>query len=219
MEGFQLRERGVDAGDVGELGEVDLGVAAGVGDLGDEDDVGQRDGIADAEVSGRRQHLFQDLETAHDPVFIPACDGRIVSAELRAQAGENRRVVEGVDVGDDLVLQVAHVGAEVGVAREQRRLGARFVEIVDHRHRLTDAMAVDLEDGHAAGRMTCDVLGRGLFVLQKMDTHGAISHALEVQRDARAIGRRGTPVAVEDCFAHRLSVTHWSSSVWPMSSP
>ena len=83
-------------------------------------------------------------------MLVPFRDGRIVGAELRAQAGERGCVVERVDVGDDLVFQVANVSAEDGVAREQRRLGAGFVEILHHRHGLANALAVDFKDGHAA---------------------------------------------------------------------
>ncbi len=40
--------------------------------------------------------------------------------------------------------------------------------------------------------------GLGLLVLQEVNADGLVGDALQVERDARAVGRRGAPVAVED---------------------
>src|SRR5690606_16147491 len=67
---------------------------------------------------------------------------------------------------------------------------------------LPDDRSIDGEHRHLGGGMARAMLLALMFVLQQMYAHSPVGDALQVERDANTIGRRGAPVAVEDGLAH-----------------
>ena len=113
-------QRRVDAGDVGKIRQIHM-KATGIGDLRNEGDVREGYGIPEAHSACGRQHLLENPEPADNPVPVPGGDRLIVGAELGAETIEDGEIVEGMNVGDDLIGQIAHIRPIGGMLRQKRR--------------------------------------------------------------------------------------------------
>src|ERR1700682_2456218 len=102
VEGRQGEAGIVDRPDAREGVHRDL-EAMGVGDLGDEADVGEGGVHAEAEdARGAFLELgFERGETIHDPVALPLVALRLFDAQLLAEVFEDAQVVERMDVAGD----------------------------------------------------------------------------------------------------------------------
>src|SRR5581483_4876310 len=95
-EGGELHAGVVDVADAGVGGDVDL-VAEGVGDLGDEEEVGEGRGGAVGEGAGVGEKGFQGLEAFLDPVRVPAVAARFVDLQLAREVAQDAEIVQRVD--------------------------------------------------------------------------------------------------------------------------
>src|SRR5471030_1463329 len=111
----------------------------------EEADIGDSGRVAVAEIAGLLMVGDQRLEGAEaldDPVVVPALDRLLVLAELLAEIAQHPQIVDRVDVAGDDLRQSADAGAVAGMARQQRRLAVRLVEILDDRQRLDESLVL-----------------------------------------------------------------------------
>src|SRR5579864_233631 len=119
-----------------------------------------------------------------------------------------------MDIAGDKVGERAHLGPRDRVLGQQRRLGLRLIEIFDDGERLQQTLAARrLQHRHPHLRVDGAEF-RPLVVaavLDQMNRHRLVGNALEIERDAHAIGRRRAEIGIE---FHSSSI----SSVWQATS-
>ena len=115
---------------------------------------------------------------------------------------EDAQIVERVDVARHGQREREDVGALGGVARHERDRLVSRVEIIADREALGQDQPVDLEAGDEPLRVVRAKGGALLVALGEIDDAMVVIDALQIERDAHAIGRRGAEIIVEDRARH-----------------
>ena len=110
-----------------------------------------------------------------------------------------------MDVAGDLQRDAAHASARDAILRQQRRVGVRLVQVFDDRQRLREhGRIVHRQRRHQALRIQREIILRALIAHAQVHVDALVGHdALEVQRDANAVGRGRAEVIIE--FHEELS--------------
>src|SRR5258708_33821036 len=111
---------------------------------------------------------------------------------------QNAQVVDGMDLARDLKRDRTNKRAIQWRARQQRWLGMRLVQIFDDRKRLREYVVTVDKRRHDAVRIQLAIIRLQLLpaIAQKMDRGVLKREPFEIQRDAHAIRRRATKIAV-----------------------
>ena len=143
-----------------------------------------------------KQSLEAQQALVH-PVPVPRVLGLVVELEFTHQILEHPQVVEGVNFACNALCHGTNMRASDRVVRQQRRIGLRFVQVLDDGHRLRKALAVVFEQRDQPVRRHCRE-GTALVVAPG-DLHRlvVVRQPLEVQRDAHAKRSRRTKVVVQ----------------------
>ncbi len=171
-----------------------------------EADVGQTRRVAVAEAAGlrvAREVPFQRGRAFADEVPAPIVHGVLVRPvalrELLAHARHVQRVrVRGGDEGE-----AAHARAVQRVARQQRRLGARFLQPLQDGEGLEERRSPLLhhQRRQRARRVHAAIRLLELLALEQVHGHFGRRETLQRQGDPHAAGRERPPEAVEDHWA------------------
>ena len=109
---------------------------------------------------------------------VPAVDRRLVLAKLGLEIFEHAQIVERVDVAGDRHRHRPHMSAVGWVARHQRRVGARLVEVDNDCQALGQPEIVDFQARHKALRVECAKAGRLLLALDQVHGMAVVIDAL-----------------------------------------
>ena len=132
--------------------------------------------------------------------MIPGVDRALLLVHLALEIAQRADIVERMDIAGDDLRQRPHLRARDRILRQQRRLGMGLVEIFDDGERLDQHLACRRDQRrHAHLR-----IDRAEFrppvvaaVLDQMDRHGLVGDALEIERDAHAVGGRRAEIGIE----------------------
>jgi hypothetical protein len=202
VEGGKLAQGGIHRGDSGEAIEGHL-EAAGIVDLGDEADVGERHPGTEGIGAGPDQRL-DGLEADDDPVLVPGLHGSLVGLEHVAEVVERADIVQRVDVAGDDLGDGAHLRAVDRIRRQQGRFPMDLVEILDDGEGLQQHLSGQRQHRHPFLRI--DRVERGgvlaAAILGEVDRHGLEGQAFDVQGDPHAIGGGGAEKRIEFMHLH-----------------
>ena len=140
---------------------------------------------------------FERGEPQVDPVSIPAVLRFFARADRAGQVPEDTEIVERVDIARNGHCDGAHARPRLRSFRQQRRLRIALVQVFDDRQRLREAAPVIVERGHELLRIHVAIRRGGLLALAQVDGNVFVTLALEVERDAHAVRRRGAEIAVQ----------------------
>src|SRR5580658_4144564 len=153
-------------------------------------DVGERQQVAVhvLAVSGQALHLLLERREAEPhPVRIPGVHRGVILAERRTQIVERPQIVEWVDVAGYMQRKRAHLRARERIARQQRRLRVRVLEIFEDCERLAEHMVAVQQH-------------RNQFLrIERAQLHQLLlpGDALEVECNAHPVGGGAAEITVE----------------------
>ena len=130
------------------------------------------------------------------------------STASACSALEHGQVLQRLDAGVDHLGELARARAQPRVRGQQRRRRETLFEVGDDRHRLRRSACAAVVDRLSTGTWRDGFSARegvGVLLAAVLDagspTRRSNGEALEVQRDAHAPRRAGSPVVVEDHLA------------------
>src|SRR5207237_10433356 len=122
----------------------------------------------------------------------------LVSVKYILKRDEAPKVVERVNVAVDGHGHGDDMRAFLCSRWNQRLVGKSHVEIADDRQALNEPQPVDFEHRHQALRVQRAIIAALLLVIAQIDLAAFIIDALEIERDANAVGRGRTERVVEE---------------------
>src|SRR5512145_1232487 len=89
-----------------------------------------------------------------------------------------------MDLAGDEEREAAHARAARRVARKQRRLGMRLVQVFDDRERLGQFEPVGKQSRQKALRVFAGVFRLSVLAFGEMNEHGLVGEAFQIERNA-----------------------------------
>jgi hypothetical protein len=136
--------------------------------------------------------FLERAETLGDPVPVPRVDGRLILTQRPLQVVQDAQVVQRMDVAGDAERHGAHDGAIGRLARQQRRVRANLLEVLDDGQRLAEDAPRVLDRGHQALWVDLEVALEPVLAPAPQQVLGNLlaGDTLVVQRDAGPGTRR-----------------------------
>src|SRR5215471_8807676 len=173
--------------------------ALGIVDLRHQADIGQRD-LATTGVGTGRDQRFQRFKAGDYPMMVPGVDRALLLAHGVFQITQRAGIVQRVNIAGNQLGEPAHTGARDRVLWQKWGLRMRFVEIFDDGERLDQNVAA-LGDQDRYAHLRIDRAELRQFVvaaiLDQMNRRRVVADALQIQRNAHAVGRRGAEKGIK----------------------
>ena len=179
--------------------------------LRDEEDVRERHAVAvQVPAVGRaaQRKLLEAAEPFRDPVPVPGRHGLLALRQRTLEVVEDPQVVEGMDVAGDGERHRADHRPLTGIRRQQRRIRASLVQVLDDRYGLAEDPARVLERWHESLRIEREVVLVPVLATapDKVQRHVLDLEPLEVQGNPHAVGGGAAEIGVE---LHAATIPCW----------